>query len=258
MSPENTTDETSSLLPLILPETNPHDEADQSHSFDTKKSRTALQFRVAAAMYSFIVLGLFTSSIGVILPPMMAHYNLSLLRGSLIFLVGPIGYVIASQCNAIFHAKYGQLGVAVTGPTLHIVSAGVIATLPPYPVLLVSFAFNAAGTGLLDGSWCAWAATMESANTVSGLLHGSFSVGAAAGPFLAGALMDGKRRAWFGWGDWYYVLVSLSFKVGELALNQETRELALNSLDRSIHPRTPRAPPCIPPPQHHTATKSQK
>jgi fucose permease len=63
------------------------------------------------------------------------------------------------------------------------------------------------GTGLLDASWCAWAGGMgERANTVSGMLHGSFSVGAAVGPSLAGTLIGTTNRPWW---DWYYLLVSL-------------------------------------------------
>jgi hypothetical protein len=61
------------------------------------------------------------------------------------------------------------------------------------------------GTGLLDGSWCAWAGSMDNANTISGLLHGSFSVGAAIGPVLANLLAEIK------WYYWYYLLVCLRF-----------------------------------------------
>jgi len=57
---------------------------------------------------------------------------------------------------------------------------------------------------MLDGSWCAYAAGMENAGFVSGLLHGSFSVGAAVGPFFAGALMEKGMEWWV----WYYGMVS--------------------------------------------------
>ncbi|KAF2865915.1 MFS transporter-like protein [Massariosphaeria phaeospora] len=167
---------------------------------------TSLTFRVAAAMFSFTVLGLFTSSIGVMLQPISQYYNLSDLRVSLIFLVGPVGYVFGAQSNAFIHSKLGQRGIACLGPVFHILSALTIAIRLPYYVVLVAFATVALGTGLLDGSWCAWAGSMANANTVSGLLHGSFSVGAAVGPFVAGTLME-QHRPWY---EWYYVLFGAS------------------------------------------------
>lgn len=139
------------------------------------------------------------------LQPISQYYALSDLRVSFIFLVGPIGYVIAAQSNELVHTKLGQRGISLLGPIFHIVAAGAIAVHPPYYITLVAFAAVALGTGLLDGSWCAWAGSMSKANTVSGLLHGSFSVGAAAGPLLASTMMTAGHRPWY---EWYYVLVS--------------------------------------------------
>lgn len=189
-------DETSSLLGDDAQERdNPGNE------LFTKRG-TSLVFRIAAAMYSFVILGLLTSTIGVMLPPIMKYYDLSNVRVSLIFVAGPVGYVVAAQSNALVHVRFGQLGVAILGPIFHVISSGVIALHPPYWAVLLAFAFAAVGTGLLDGSWCAWAGSMEKANTVSGFLHGSFSVGAAIGPLLANLI---AKRQWY---YWYYILVS--------------------------------------------------
>jgi fucose permease len=155
-------------------------------------------------MFSFIILGLFTSSIGVMLPPLSTHYSLNDLQVSFIFLVVPLGYIIGASLNPFLHSQFGQRGIAVFGPALHIVSAVALGLHPMFGILLLAFAVNAMGSGMLDGSWCAYAAGMENAGFVSGLLHGSFSVGAAAGPFFAGGLME-KRMDWW---VWYYVLVS--------------------------------------------------
>ena len=167
----------------------------------------SLYFRIGAAMYSFAVLGLFTSSIGAMLQPLSKHYHLTDIHVSIIFLVGPVGYIIAAQSNDFIHSKFGQRGIAVAGPIFHVLAALAIATHPPFPLVLAAFTFVALGTGLLDGSWCAWAANMENANTISGLLHGSFSVGAAIGPFLVGVIMEAAKRPWY---EWYFILVRSS------------------------------------------------
>lgn len=198
MSRQTSADETLALL-------GPSPHAAEAGQLGSREDETAVAFRITAAMYSFAVLGLFASSIGVMLPHISQHYGLTDLHVSLIFLVGPFGYVLAAQSNAFIHAKLGQFGIAILGPIFHILAAAAISAHPPFPVLLLAVAFSALGIGLLDGSWCAWVGNMENANFLSGLLHGSFSVGAAAGPLLAGTMMSAGLRPWY---EWYYVLVS--------------------------------------------------
>lgn len=160
--------------------------------------------KIAAAMFSFAMLGLFNSSIGALLPLISTHYHLSDLHVSLIFVVGPLGYILAAQISASIHHRFGQFGIALLGPTLQIVAAGLLSLHPHFVIVLVGFAIQGLGTGLLDGSWCAWAGAMDRASTVSGLLHGSFSAGAAAAPVVV-TLLTESGRVWF---EWYYILVS--------------------------------------------------
>lgn len=161
--------------------------------------------RLGAAMYSFAVLGLFQSSIGVMLPSLSQQYSLGDLHVSLVFIVGAVGYVAAAHSSNLVHCTWGQRGIALLAPTLHILGALAIAAHPPFGLVLIGYAAVALGTGLLDGSWCAWAASTPNANTASGMLQGSFSVGAAVGPFLAGTVMPVWTKLWY---HWYFVLVS--------------------------------------------------
>ncbi|TVY68755.1 Bypass of stop codon protein [Lachnellula suecica] len=165
------------------------------------------RWRIGAAMYSFAVLGLFASSVGVMLPSLAQYYSLGDAHVSLIFVVGPVGYILAAQVSSFIHWTWGQRGIALLAPILHIVSALLIATHPPFGLVLVAFAAANLGIGLLDGSWCAWAATLPHANTVSGMLQGSYSVGAAAGPFFAGFVLPTLSKQWYAWG---YVLAAAS------------------------------------------------
>jgi fucose permease len=192
--------------PLLVPSLSAEDVANTSEESE-KARQTRLSYRIAAAMFSFAVLGLFQSSIGVMLQPLSKQYSLTDVHVSLIFLVGPAGYLIAAYCNGYVHSRFGQRGVAVLGPLLHAVSAVLIAIHPPFTLILLAFGITGVGVGFLDGPWCAWAGAMEKANAISGLLHGSYSSGAAIGPFLAGAMMSSAHRPWF---EWYYVLVGQS------------------------------------------------
>uniref|UniRef100_A0A0B7JXD6 Major facilitator superfamily (MFS) profile domain-containing protein n=1 Tax=Bionectria ochroleuca TaxID=29856 RepID=A0A0B7JXD6_BIOOC len=159
-----------------------------------------------AAMYSFALLGLFVSTTGVMLPRMEAFYHLNDVQVSLCFLAGPVGYVISAQLNHSIHLRFGRRGIAVVGPIFQILSAALTAMHPPFPIVLASAALGAFGAGLLDGSWCAWAGRMENANLISGMLHGSFSLGAGCGPVLAELVLSGNKP----WYSWFYVLTALS------------------------------------------------
>ncbi|EUC31294.1 hypothetical protein COCCADRAFT_101660 [Bipolaris zeicola 26-R-13] len=178
-------------------------------------------FKIAAAMYSFATLGLFNSSIGAVLPLLSQYYNLSDIQVSSIFLAGPIGYVFAAQFSDAVHYRFGQRGIAFAGPLLQVAATAMVAAHPGFGVILVAFAFQGLGTGLLDGSWCAWAGSMKKANTISGLLHGSYSVGAALGPLLL-TMLTARHRDWW---TWYSILAgacALSFIVQVAAFLHES------------------------------------
>ncbi|KAI1208067.1 MFS general substrate transporter [Annulohypoxylon truncatum] len=177
-----------------------------SISADIRRSTNTLA-QIAAAMFSFIVLGMLVSTLGVMVPQFEAYYHLTDLRVSSIFLVWPSGYVVASYLNGAIHSRFGRRGVAAVGPLFHVVMAAAAALHPPFPVLLVAMAVGSLGTGVLDGSFCAWAGGMRNANVVQGFLHGSYSAGAAVGPFLAGTMLEVGRLPWYAW---YYVLLGAS------------------------------------------------
>ena len=169
-----------------------------------KTAETSFHFRVVATMFSFVVLGLVVSTTGVMVPYLEEYYGLSDLHVSLIFLAGPVGYLPAAQLNTSIHRKFGQRGIATIGPCVILLFTVAAAAHPPFVLLLVAFLAGGFGEGLLDGSWCAWAGAMQNANKISGLLHGSFSLGAAAGPFLASTLITTRHYPWW---TWYCVLV---------------------------------------------------
>ena len=190
--------------PLLDGRTSPDSAGENVHRRVSRKPNSTIYLRIAAAMFSFLTLGLFNSSIGAVLPLISHHYSLTDLHVSLLFLLGPLGYVFAAQSSDAIHHHFGQRGIALIGPIFQIIANLLIALHPNFVWVLVAFAIQGLGTGLLDGSWCAWAGSMEKANTISGLLHGSYSVGGAVGPLLV-TLITTSHRPWY---IWYFILVS--------------------------------------------------
>lgn len=131
-------------------------------------------------------------------------YRLSDTTVSLIFLVPLIGYITAAALNNTIHRRLGQRGIAIIGPTCHLAQALILSLHPPYPLALISFAITGFGVGLVDSAWCAWAGGLPKANTIQGLLHGSFSTGATFGPFTAASMFTKAKLPWY---TYFYVLV---------------------------------------------------
>lgn len=200
-----------------------------AHEHDTSHPRTTSTVaKIIATTTSFLVLGMhivtlqhgqantspgmLISTPGVVLPHLEAHYHLTDVRASLIFLIAPWGYLLGSYLNDPIHRKMGQRGIAAIAPVCQALFTTTAATFHDpqhwgFEVFLVATVFGNFGAGLLDGSWCAWAGGLgglSRRNFVQGLLHGSFSVGAGLGPFLAGTLFSVYGAAWW---VWYYVLL---------------------------------------------------
>ncbi|PSS03363.1 major facilitator superfamily domain-containing protein [Coniella lustricola] len=156
-------------------------------------------------------MGLIISTPGVILPHLEAHYHLSDVRASLVFVVVPFGYLIGARLNNPFHRHLGRRGIALVALLCQMIFTGTAAGFhSPRPggflLFLAATVIGNVGTGLLDGSWCAWAAGLGGTrtNTMQGLLHGSFSTGAGWGPFLAASMFSVREMSWW---TWYYVLL---------------------------------------------------
>lgn len=123
---------------------------------------------------------------------------------SLIFIAPLVGYLTAASLNSAVHGKLGQRGVAVIAPTCHVIHALVFSVHPPFPAILGAFTVTGFGIGLVDAAWCAWASDTPRPNITQGFLHGSFSLGATVGPFIATSMLTKAKLPWFAY---YYVLV---------------------------------------------------
>ncbi|KAH8648674.1 major facilitator superfamily domain-containing protein [Xylariales sp. PMI_506] len=163
-----------------------------------------LKFKVASAMFGFLVQGLFVSGIGAIISKLEESYSLTDTKVSLIFLSTPIGYLISACANDFIHARLGQRGIAIIGPSAQIIYGLAASLRPPFYVFLAFATFGGFGTGLVECAWCAWSGGMQkNANMIQGFLHASYSVGASLGPVMVGTMIS---VAHIDWNVWYGVL----------------------------------------------------
>lgn len=219
------------IEPLLGATTPSHDEDDDPRSAPGVEAQ-GYRFivKLLATLCSFVLLGFIISTPGVVLPHLEEHYHLNDLHASLIFLVAPVGYLVGARLNVPIHRYMGQRGIALIAPVCQVIFTGLVSTFhnpqrAGFPVFLLATVVGNVGSGLLDGSWCAWAGGLggKRTNTVQGLLHGSFSVGAGLGPFLAGTMFSVWELPWWTWYNFLLVASVVQGLILYLAFCSEDR-----------------------------------
>ena len=162
-------------------------------------------WRVMATFWAFTVMGMNDASYGPLIPYLEAYYEEPYSVIALVFLTPFAGYVAAALANNTVHMRFGQRGVAVIGPTCHILSYVVICVHPPYPVLAVAFILAGFGNGIEDAAYNAWIGAMANANELLGFLHGFYGLGATIAPLVATSMITKANLPWF---YWYYVMIA--------------------------------------------------
>jgi fucose permease len=127
------------------------------------------------------------------------------------------------------HVRFGQRGIAIVGPLCHLIPYIVLATHPPYAVLVVMFIFIGFGNGLIDAAWCAWIGNMANANQVSGFLQACYALGGAVAPLIAAEMLAKEGLPW--WDFWYVMVSAVLFYLR--ILSSENRILMSGFLDRN-------------------------
>ncbi|KAJ1328177.1 MFS transporter FHS family glucose/mannose:H+ symporter [Microdochium nivale] len=163
--------------------------------------------RVGACFWSFVVMGSNDAAYGPLIPYIQEYYGLTYTIVSLLFLSPFVGYTAAALLNNHVHLKFGQRGVAAFTGIAHMVAYIIIATHPPYPVLILAFVFAGLGNGLADAAWNAWIGNMANANEILGLLHGLYGLGAVLAPLIATTLIT---KAGLGWWYYYYIMIGMA------------------------------------------------
>ena len=161
--------------------------------------------RLGFSFFSFAIAGMNDAAVGALIPYLEEYYNLNYTLVSLIFLTPFAGYSTAAFINATIHTKFGQRGIALAAPLCHIITYLVICLHPPFPVVVVINILSGFGNGLTDACFSAWVGSMESANSVQGLLHSCYSMGALFAPLIATSMIV---RAHLPWYNFYYVMAS--------------------------------------------------
>ncbi|KAK4935021.1 hypothetical protein LTR10_023833 [Elasticomyces elasticus] len=179
---------------------------------ETKRAES-LALKLPAVMYSWFTVGVNTASIGALLPLIEGYYNIKDATAALIFVIAVSGYLFATSLVHLVHMHLGRRGASTLTFIAHLVAAVLLSTSPSYAITLTAYFLAGMGAGFCDSSFCTWAANVTNPDKISGLIHGSYSMGCVVGPAIVAAL----AKAGYQWQTFYRIMI-IAFAVEALAL----------------------------------------
>lgn len=159
----------------------------------------------ALAFYAFIAIGIAEGGLGVILPSILATYNLSPASITLLFLSQVTGYIVAALTSSLLSATIGLARMLLLAAIVLTSALSIYALTTHWWVMVATGTLLGLGIGLIDAGINTFIASKQSQASLMGYLHGFYGIGALLGPAIATTLL----MLGIGWRLVYLVFAGL-------------------------------------------------
>jgi fucose permease len=141
------------------------------------------------AFYAFIAIGMAEGGLGVLLPSILATYNLTPATVTLLFLSQMSGYIVAALTSSLLSSRIGLARMLLVA-SITLTSALVIYALTAHwSVMVASGTLLGLGIGLIDAGINTYIANKQRNPNLIGSLHAFYGIGALLGPAIATTLL---------------------------------------------------------------------
>jgi fucose permease len=144
--------------------------------------------------FGFVLLGIGLTATGVAWPSVAEEFDRSLAELGYVSLLFGGGYTASTLLAGWLTARAGIRRLLIGAALLAAVALTVMATSATWPIFLIAAGFLGAAGGLIDAATNTYIAIRRGARAM-GFIHGSFGIGAIAGPLL----VTGLLQAGFSW-----------------------------------------------------------
>ncbi len=205
-------------MPKTLPEQQQHIE----HS-------TSSPLQITLAFLAFILIGANDGAFGVLIPSMLAHYQINKATISLLFLASTAGYLTAAFNNGFLMSKLGTRTFLLVGLASIGLSMSIVAMMPPFPVVLCLFLPIGFGVAIIDAGLNSYIAGLPRNVALLNYLHAFYGTGALLGPLLASTMLALS----FGWNMVYLVWVGICVILFAGVIGAFTRTMTASQHEQS-------------------------
>ncbi|GAB4368150.1 MAG: MFS transporter [Elainellaceae cyanobacterium] len=144
---------------------------------------------VAIGFYAFIAIGIAEGGLGVLLPSILATYDLNPATVTLLFISQISGYVVSATTSSLISSRFGLARMLLFAAAT-LTTALVIYALSPYWVIMVAAGtLLGLGIGLIDAGINTYIVNDPRHAHRIGQLHAFYGVGALLGPTIATTLL---------------------------------------------------------------------
>ncbi|KAK4701434.1 hypothetical protein P7C70_g4796, partial [Phenoliferia sp. Uapishka_3] len=161
-----------------------------------------------ASFCLFAVLGMNDSATGANLPAMQAHYGLSYVQISNVFLAYVAGYFFSCLFCEMISKRLGvryALVMSQAGGGGMMVGCLLLSFTPPFSVFVIGLLLQGFATGLCD-SLLTTLVSQENDSASMSFLYAAFGVGAMGSPLIIGAFVDSTIN----WNYYYFIPLGLT------------------------------------------------
>lgn len=160
---------------------------------------------IALAFYAFIAIGIAEGGLGVLLPSILATYNLTPATITLLFLSQMTGYIIAALTSSLLSSRIGLARMLLVAAIMLTSALAIYALTTHWFVMVASGTLLGLGIGLIDAGINTYIANKQQNADLMGILHASYGVGALLGPTVATTLLT----LGLGWHSIYLVFAGV-------------------------------------------------
>jgi fucose permease len=192
---------------------------------------------------TFTLFGTSMTIVGAALPKILGEFRWSYAAAGAVIAASAVAYFLSSVASGKVMNRIGAKATLVIGLSACVIGLAFFAASPSFLLNLLLNLLIGSGQGLIEPAvnWSALKMDEDGAGRPMNLLHGSFSIGAVAGPLVLGLLMA-TGLSW----TLLFRLIAILFALLAVALAAMPFSL-LGSMDapkgaRSPHGRTSRGP----------------
>lgn len=162
---------------------------------------------VAIAFYAFIAIGIAEGGLGVLLPSILATYNLTPATVTLLFLSQVSGYIVAALTSSLLSNSIGLARMLLVASSTLTSALVIYALTDHWFVMVASGTLLGLSIGLIDAGINTYIANKQRNASLMGILHAFYGVGALLGPAIATTLLARGL-------DWRFIYLVFAGVVG--------------------------------------------
>jgi len=156
----------------------------RSHS-----GKQAVWIGVAIAFYAFVAIAVAEAGLGVLLPSILAAYNLNPATVTLLFISQTGGYVVAAFSSSLISSRLGLARMLLLAAMMLAGALIIYALTPFWSVMVAAGVLLGLGIALIDAGINTFIVDNQQTNHLVGMLHAFYGVGALLGPAIATSLL---------------------------------------------------------------------